>query len=299
MAARRRPRTSTTPSKSRSQPRPVSFHETNGDSTTVYTIEGSASSAPVLREKRPDGELRASVRRFFSDCFLPEGYPASVTPDYLTYQFWDTVQAVCSYLSGILCQRAMLKGVGVGDATATATSATLQWIFKDGAGMVGRICFTWAQGTSLDSNAKAWRLTADVLNDFAMAIELMVPYYPDAFLLIACLSSVARSIVGVAGGATRAALTQHFALRNNLADVSAKDGSQETAVNLIGMLAGAALTYVLNVDDSAIWLIFFVMTCMHIYANYAGLRACVLDTPNVQRATILMDHYCTSTSNTL
>ena len=31
---------------------------------------------------------------------------------------------------------------------------------------------------------------------------------------------------GVAGGATRAALTQHFALRGNAADVSAKEGSQ-------------------------------------------------------------------------
>lgn len=35
-----------------------------------------------------------------------------------------------------------------------------------------------------------------------------------------------QSIVGVAGGATRAALTQHQARRNNMADVSAKDGSQ-------------------------------------------------------------------------
>ena len=31
---------------------------------------------------------------------------------------------------------------------------------------------------------------------------------------------------GVAGGATRAALTQHFAVRGNAADVAAKEGSQ-------------------------------------------------------------------------
>ena len=35
-----------------------------------------------------------------------------------------------------------------------------------------------------------------------------------------------QSVVGVAGGATRAALTQHQALKDNMADVSAKDGSQ-------------------------------------------------------------------------
>ena len=35
-----------------------------------------------------------------------------------------------------------------------------------------------------------------------------------------------QSIVGVAGGATKAAFTQHQARRDNMADVSAKDGSQ-------------------------------------------------------------------------
>jgi len=39
-------------------------------------------------------------------------------------------------------------------------------------------------------------------------------------------SGLLRSIVGIAGGATRSALTQHQAIDNNLADVSAKDSSQ-------------------------------------------------------------------------
>ena len=47
--------------------------------------------------------------------------------------------------------------------------------------------------------------------------------------------------MGVAGGATRAALTQHQARRNNMADVAAKDGSQETAVNLLSLLTGMIL----------------------------------------------------------
>jgi len=40
-----------------------------------------------------------------------------------------------------------------------------------------------------------------------------------------------QSIVGVSGGATRAALTQHQARRNNMADVSAKDGSRVQVLN--------------------------------------------------------------------
>lgn len=52
--------------------------------------------------------------------------------------------------------------------------------------------------------------------------------------------------VGVAGSATRAAITQHQAIKGNMADVSAKDGSQETFVNLIASIVGVFLITLLN-----------------------------------------------------
>ena len=64
-----------------------------------------------------------------------------------------------------------------------------------------------------------------------------------------------NSLVGVAGGATRAALTEHQARRNNMADVSAKDGSQETAVGLISLLLGFLLTPQLD----SFFLVFFLL----------------------------------------
>lgn len=39
--------------------------------------------------------------------------------------------------------------------------------------------------------------------------------------------------MGVAGGATRAAITQHQARRNNMADVAAKDGSQVHSIRVL------------------------------------------------------------------
>lgn len=59
-----------------------------------------------------------------------------------------------------------------------------------------------------------------------LALELASPLLPRAFLAMACLGSVARAMTGVAGGATRHALTQHFALQRNTADIAAKEGSQ-------------------------------------------------------------------------
>ena len=61
---------------------------------------------------------------------MPEGYPNSVSDDYVPYQIWDTVQAFCSSISGALAARAMFESIGVGDENATAYGATLTWLIK-------------------------------------------------------------------------------------------------------------------------------------------------------------------------
>eukprot|EP01133_Synstelium_polycarpum_P015948 gene15948-18962_t len=168
--------------------------------------------------------------------FLPAGYPHSVTPDYTAYQTWDTLQALCSSLTGVLATRAILKGYGVGNAAASVSSAAVQWVIRDGSGMIGRIVFAWRKGTDLDCNAKTWRFGADLLNDVGMTLEMLSPINPHLFLPLSCAGIIAKSICGVAGGCTKASLTQHFAKRDNLGDVSAKDGSQETAIGLMELI---------------------------------------------------------------
>ena len=39
-----------------------------------------------------------------------------------------------------------MRGVGVGESTATPLAAAITWILKDGTGMIGRIIFAWWQG---------------------------------------------------------------------------------------------------------------------------------------------------------
>jgi hypothetical protein len=43
------------------------------------------------------------------------------------------------------------------------------------------------------------------------------------------IGSICRALCGVSAGATRAALMGHFARTDNVADISAKEGIQETA----------------------------------------------------------------------
>ncbi|XP_039186382.1 RUS family member 1 isoform X4 [Crotalus tigris] len=232
-----------------------------------------------------------SFHRIFKSIFLPQGYPESVSTDYLAYQFWDTIQAFASSITGTLATQAVLKGVGVGDETSTVAAAAVTWILKDGTGMLGRIAFAWSKGSKLDCDAKQWRLFADVLNDVAIFMEIMAPAFPACFTLIVCTSCFFKCIVGVAGGATRAALTMHQARRDNMADVSAKDGSQETLVNLAGLLFSLFLIP-LVVDNFPLTYAFYALfTILHLYANYQAVRAVCMETLNRARLHLVLQHY--------
>nr|XP_049601251.1 RUS1 family protein C16orf58 homolog isoform X5 [Syngnathus scovelli] len=195
----------------------------SGESWHYIAKDGAMESR---RDGREDESRGNSFWGLMKSVFLPQGYPESVSGDYLQYQFWDTVQAFSSSLSGTLATQASLRGVGVGNQEATVAAATVTWLLRDGTSMLGRIVFAWLKGNKLDSEAKKWRLFADILNDVAMFMEILAPFFPAWFTLIACTSGLFKAVVGVAGGATRAALTVHQARRDNMADISAKDGSQ-------------------------------------------------------------------------
>ena len=152
------------------------------------------------------------------------------------------MQALCSYVRGMATHHAILTGVGVGKEGATALSALSAFFVRDLAGMVGGVLFAAAQSGDLDAEAKQYRLLADLLNDVGLTMELLAPALGQrAFLFLACAGSVARAITGVAGGATRAALTHHFARAGNAGDLAAKEGSQETLTTLLGMGIGGSV----------------------------------------------------------
>ncbi|XP_056688929.1 protein root UVB sensitive 3 isoform X3 [Spinacia oleracea] len=191
----------------------------------------------------------------------------------------------------MLSTQALLSAIGVGEKSATVIGATFQWFLRDLTGMLGGILFTFYQGSNLDSNAKMWRLVADLMNDLGMLMDLISPLFPSAFVFILCLGSLSRSFTGVASGATRAALTQHFALQDNAADISAKEGSQETVATMAGMALGMFLAHVTRGHSMAIWFSFLCLTMVHIYANYKAVRCLSLKALNGERSSLLLQHF--------
>ncbi|XP_078468223.1 RUS family member 1 isoform X1 [Lampetra planeri] len=274
----------------------------------VEEVEGEIVASERYGSRRPERHYRRAARGAaaaawrshglsggslytLTSVFLPQGYPESVSEDYLTYQMWDTLQAFCSSVTGALATQAMLKGVGVGDGAASLAGATVTWLLRSGTGMLGSIVFAWKKGSSLDCDAKKWRLFADVLNDVAIFLEILAPGFPPLFTFVVCVSGVLKSVVGVAGGATRAALTVHQARRDNMADVSAKDGSQETLVNLAALVFSLMLTPLVTNNPTLTWTLFLLFTALHLFANYRAVSCVVMETLNHARLAIVARHF--------
>ncbi|CAN1152870.1 Protein root UVB sensitive 3 [Linum perenne] len=266
------------------------IEEWNGSSSTKLfkTATLTASSAS---SSSPSGSRFSHIWRGILQAFVPEGFPSSVTPDYVPFQVWDSLQGLSTYIRTMLSTQALLSAIGVGEKSATVIGATFQWFLRDLTGMVGGILFTFYQGSSLDSNAKMWRLVADLMNDLGMLMDLVSPLFPSAFIFVVCLGSISRSFTGVASGATRAALTQHFALQNNAADISAKEGSQETMATMVGMALGMLVARVTTGYPFAIWLCFLSLTVFHMYANYRAVCCLALNSLNMERSSILLQHF--------
>lgn len=224
--------------------------------------------------------------------FLPAGYPASVSEEYLCFQCWDTVQAMCSYLRGVLATQSVLETVGVGSTASTPLAAALHWVFRDGAGMLGGLLFTYSVGPRFDANVKFWRLYADLINDVGLTLDMLAPLCPpSASAHLLTLSSVCKATCGVAAGATRSSLTAHFAKCDNMADVAAKESAQETAVTLFGLSVGMYFATITNSSNNVVWLSFVCLTLVHVLANYKAVKCLRLPTLNQQRASLLITAY--------
>ncbi|KAI3557326.1 hypothetical protein CABS01_10826 [Colletotrichum abscissum] len=233
----------------------------------------------------------ANMRQILYDAFLPIGYPDSVTPDYIGYQTFDSLQAFFSTITGLLANRAILQGLGVGDASSSATYALLLTILKDGISRVATIVFAYRFGLVIEPECKRYRYLADIFNDSAFFLDLFSPYFdPWTKVLALVLAEALRAMCGVAAGASKAALSKHFARRNNLSELNAKEASQETAVGLVGLLVGSIVVRYVE-SREAVFALMVVLVFVHLGMNYLGVRCVQLNVLNQQRATILFKHY--------
>jgi len=265
-----------------------------------YTLAVSnTTSAPTmsyrLTRRHNDGDIFRSPVKVLRTLFLPVGYPMTVGPAYLPYQLWDGLQGLCSYLRGVVSATSVFKAAGVGNAEATALSAALSWALRDGTGMIGGLVYSYFAGSYFDSHAKEFRLLlADVINDVALTLDMIAPYFgSEGSVWILAISTIGKTICGITAGATKGHITQHFAKDGgNVADLTAKESTQETLVSLIGIIGGVWVAKLLerygqNNPLFWTWLLFGILTAIHVFANYKAVSLLKLTTLNPERTRIL------------
>lgn len=260
----------------------------------ILGLSGSSSSSVTAAATAGAQRLGVSFELLQSliNIFLPTGFPHSVTSDYLGYQWYDSVQAFCSSIASLFANRAVLSAVGVGDKDATSTSALFMKITQETIGRLGTILFAWKLGSALEPECKKYRYLADLVNDSAIVLDCLSPIMPaekSTKVILLCMSGLLRSICGVLAGGSRAALTQHFTdpNRGSIADVNAKDQSQETVISLMGMLVGSVVVKYIDGEGVHMWITVLVLLALHLYTNYQAVSCVVMETLNRQRANIL------------
>mmetsp|Transcript_18092 Transcript_18092/g.38937 ORF Transcript_18092/g.38937 Transcript_18092/m.38937 type:complete len:412 (-) Transcript_18092:1030-2265(-) len=155
--------------------------------------------------------------------------------------FWRGVQYLFGGAMSVFTTQSLLGALGVAGKYRGEASAAINWVIKDGAGRLGRLLFArW--GRELDCELKQFRLFGDLLMESGAAMELATIMAPHLFLPLACTANLAKNLAAVAASSTRAPIYRTFALSNNLADVTAKGESVANLADIVGTVAGIALS---------------------------------------------------------
>jgi hypothetical protein len=199
-------------------------------------------------------------------------------------------------------------------------AGAFNWVLKDGIGQLGGIWFasyytnqqtTKVSSSSLsrsssfrsywqntmpmptfDSSPKYWRMVAAIALDVSTGLELLTPYVANSSYVvpIAALAVTGKNIGFLTASASRAALHQSLAITHNLADVTAKAGSQSIAASLVGTTIGLALSSSFD-TVSQFGLGFIILSLLHQTCNFFSLKSVPLYHLDRHRLQILLEAF--------
>ncbi|KAI0501111.1 hypothetical protein KFK09_019329 [Dendrobium nobile] len=225
----------------------------------------------------------------FFRLMLPEGYPDSVSADYIEYSLWRAAQGIASQISGVLSTQALLYAVGLGKG-AIPSAAAVNWVLKDGIGYLSKILLS-KYGRHFDENPKGWRLFADLLENAAYGLEILTPAFPQTFVLIGAVAGAARSAAALIQAATRSCFYAGFAVHRNFAEVIAKGEAQGMVSKFLGIMLGITLANCIGSSTPMVLASFAAVTAVHMYCNIKSYQSIQLRTLNIYRASLVFSEY--------
>ncbi|KAL3944783.1 MAG: hypothetical protein SGBAC_001154 [Bacillariaceae sp.] len=252
-------------------------------------VDQSSSSATAKRRIQGLQQINSAIR----STFLPSGYPTRTPPGYLQYSVWSWIQDLSTQLRSVLATQRVLEGVGVGREGATAISALMNYLIRDGCGMAANLLFTSGWSTRFRTDIKRWRLFADTILDVGITCEVAAVLVPQAFFLpMISMGNICKSICGVAAGACGGAINLHWAKGSDISDINAKFGAQHTCTGALGLVFAAVFARSVNQTKPAVlWSLYFLLTFLHVFANTRCMKLIAFDSCNNTRLDILLSEF--------
>jgi glutamate N-acetyltransferase/amino-acid N-acetyltransferase len=227
------------------------------------------------------------------DAFLPSA--ESVTEDYWEYARFRFYQRAASSCITVFATQQMLQAIGLGATRRLPAAAAVNWVLKDGLGRLGKLSVATNFGREFDADVKRFRFTSSVVYDCASLVEMLTPFYPRRFLLLATVANVGKSVGITTANVVRAPIQRSFALEENLAEITAKTSAQQVLADNLGLAAAVVATSLTGKIASAnarliLPLVAFVpLAAADLYCIYRELKATQLKTINRERGEIVAE----------
>eukprot|EP00938_MAST-03A_sp_MAST-3A-sp1_P003945 g3945.t1 len=219
---------------------------------------------------------------------LPKDFSkGSVPREYFSFTTRHFVAAVFGSASFVLSTQSLLVAIGLG-AGALPIAATLNWVLKDGLGQLGGVLFASLVNNRFDTDPKRWRFVAACSQDAAMFLEALTPLFPAMFLPMAVVANMGKNVSWLTASATKASIHLSFALKGNLADITAKAGSQNVVASTMGTSLGISIAALVVGDTGTSVLLpcLIGLSSAHLFCLYSALGTVNLNTLNAQRTEI-------------
>lgn len=106
------------------------------------SITSNSSNKQTSRASRFQASYYSLIKRKIISTFIPSHYLSPLPSqkiaqsDFIRFSFYSAIQDLSTSLRSVLATQRVLEGIGVGRVGATSLSASLNFIVRDGVGMV-------------------------------------------------------------------------------------------------------------------------------------------------------------------
>ncbi len=267
------------------------------------------AAGAVTRSRTPkrglfDPHRITSIMNYARSTLLPNGYPNSVRPGYVPFLLHVVGTSCSNCTMNFMNTQALFMALGgyqscssnlrfrQNPGVAMGASAALTWVLKDGIGLFVGVSSARKIGEWLSIDIKKWRLIAFWSLGLAYTMDLVTLQFPALFLILAGASNSIKSMSYIAAAGSNAYINQHFALKNNLADIAGKCSAQNTLGTALGYFIGICLTTFINVTSiKMLFPVIVVGTTFNVATTYYAMSKIDISYLNEQRLKIVVENY--------